>query len=79
MFLYNVACVYGRAVEKLLKDDKLPEREKKLDAFRRKALDDLRESRKLGFNDQAWMQKDPDLTSLHDLPEFREISGLKAD
>lgn len=42
LFLYNVACVYGRAVEKLVKDDKLPERDKKLESFRRKALDDLR-------------------------------------
>ena len=30
LYLYNVACVYGRAVEKLLKDDKLPDREKNL-------------------------------------------------
>lgn len=36
------------------------------------------ESQKLGFNDQEWMKKDPDLTSLHDLSEFQEISGLKA-
>ncbi len=78
LFLYNVACVYGRSVEKLLKDDKLPERDKKLESFRRKALDDLRESKKLGFNDQDWMKKDPDLTSLHDQPEFQELSGLKA-
>lgn len=77
LFLYNVACVYGRAVEKLLKDDKLPERAKTLETYRRKALDDLRQSQKLGFNDQAWMKKDPDLASLHDLPEFQEISGLK--
>lgn len=77
LFLYNVACVYGRAVEKLLKDDKFPERDEKLDAFRRKALDDLRESQKLGFNDHEWMKKDPDLTSLHDLPEFQELSGQK--
>ena len=77
LFLYNIACVYGRAVEKLLKDDKLPDREKKLESFRRKALDDLRASQKLGFNDQDWMKKDPDLTSLHDLPEFQELSGLK--
>lgn len=78
LFLYNVACVYGRAIEKLLKDDKLPERDQKLEAYRRKAIDDLRQSQKLGFNDQDWLKKDPDLTSLHDLPEFQEISGLKA-
>ncbi|MBC7819388.1 MAG: tetratricopeptide repeat protein [Planctomycetaceae bacterium] len=77
LYCYNIACIYGRAVEKLLKDDKLPDREKKLEAYRRKALDDLRESQKLGYNDQDWTQKDPDLASLHDLPEFQELSGLK--
>lgn len=78
LYLYNVACVYGRAIEKLLKDDKLPERDKNLEAFRRKALDDLRASQKLGFDDKAWMKEDPDLKSLHELPEFQELSGLKA-
>ncbi len=77
LYRYNIACIYGRAVEKLLKDDKLPDREKKLESYRRKALDDLRESQKLGYNDQEWTKKDPDLTSLHDLPEFQELSGLK--
>lgn len=77
LFLYNVACVYGRAIERLLKDDKHPERDQKLEAYRRKAIDDLRQSQKLGFNDLEWMKKDPDLTSLHDLPEFQELSGLK--
>ena len=78
LYRYNIACIYGRAVEKLLKDDTLPDREKKLESYRRKALDDLRESQKLGYNDQEWTKKDPDLTSLHDLPEFQELlSGLK--
>ena len=78
LYSYNVACVYGRAIEKLLKDETLAEREKKLEAFRRKALDDLRESKNLGFDELDWMKKDPDLTSLHDLPEFQEISTIKA-
>ena len=77
LYLYNVACVYGRAIENVLKDDKLPDRDKKLETFRRKALDDLRESKKLGFDELDWMRKDPDLTSLHDLPEFDEIAGAK--
>jgi HEAT repeat protein len=77
LYRYNIACIYGRAVEKLLKDDKLPDREKKLESYRRKALDDLRESQKLGYNDPEWTKKDPDLASLHDLPEFQELSGLK--
>jgi HEAT repeat protein len=77
LFLYNVACVYGRAVEQVQKNDKLPEREAKLDTFRRKAIDDLRSSLKLGFNDMAWLKKDPDLKSLHQLPEFKEVAGTK--
>ncbi len=77
LYRYNIACIYGRAVEKLLKDDKLPDRDKKLESYRRKALDDLRESQKLGYNDLEWTKKDPDLTSLHDLPEFQELAGLK--
>lgn len=77
LYRYNIACIYGRAVEKLLKDDKLPDREKNLESYRRKALDDLRESQKLGYNDLEWTKKDPDLTSLHDLPEFQELAGLK--
>ena len=77
LFSYNIACVYGRAIEKLLKDETLAERDKKLETFRRKALDDLRESKSLGFDELDWMKKDPDLTSLHDLPEFQEISAIK--
>ncbi|HLQ43601.1 MAG TPA: hypothetical protein VK137_02640, partial [Planctomycetaceae bacterium] len=70
----NTACVYGRAAEAVQKDDKLADRDKKLAEFQRKAIDDLRSSLKLGFNELDWMKKDPDLNSLHDLPEFKELT-----
>jgi tetratricopeptide (TPR) repeat protein len=78
LFAYNVACVYGRAIEQLKKDEHAPDRDKKLAAFRQRAIEDLRASVKQGFNDFDWMQKDPDLKSLHDLPEFQELVTKKS-
>ncbi len=81
LYFYNTACVYGRAVEALKKaDGNDPARDKKLDECRKKAIEDLRKSMKLGFNQLDWMKKDPDLTSLHDLPEFQKLASgdLKA-
>ena len=74
LYFYNTACVYGRAVEALQKaDDKTPDRQKKLADWRSKALADLRSSMKLGFQNTDWMKKDPDLNSLHDLPDFQKL------
>ena len=50
-----------------------PERDKKADEFRKKAIADLQLSVKLGFPDLDWMKKDSDLDSLHGLPEFKRI------
>ncbi len=74
LFLYNAACVYGRAAEAVQKDEKLPDRDKKLAEFQGKAIADLRDSIKAGFDEFDWMKKDPDLNSLHELPEFKEIT-----
>jgi HEAT repeat protein len=73
VFTYNAACVYGRALEQTVKLPPSPERQKKADEFRQKALADLRLSVKLGFPDLDWMKKDSDLESLHGLPEFKKI------
>ncbi len=73
VFTYNAACVYGRAVEQTSKLPPSPEREKKSEAFRKKALSDLQLSVKLGFPDIDWMKKDADLESLHGLTEFKRI------
>jgi tetratricopeptide (TPR) repeat protein len=73
VFTYNAACVYGRALEQTTKQPTTPERDKKADEFRKKALADLQLSVKLGFPDLDWMKKDSDLDSLHGLPEFKRI------
>ena len=73
VFTYNAACVYGRALEQTTKQPTTPERDKKADEFRKKALADLQLSVKLGFPDLDWMKKDADLDSLHGLPEFKRI------
>ncbi len=74
LFAYNVACVYGRSAEAIAKDDKAADRDKKLADYKRLAIDDLRAALKFGFNDLDWMKKDPDLNSLHDMPEFKELA-----
>ena len=74
LFAYNAACVYGRSAEAIAKDDKAADRDKKQADYKRLAIDDLRASLKFGFNDLEWMKKDPDLNSLHDMPEFKELA-----
>ncbi len=73
-FHYNAGCVYGRIVEKLLADPDAKDRDARLAAGRKQALADLEAGVKAGYKDFAWMRKDPDLKSLHDLPEFQKIA-----
>jgi hypothetical protein len=73
IYTYNAACVYGRALERLLKQPHTPERDQEVDRYRAKSIADLRRSIKLGFPDLDWMKKDSDLDSLHDVPEFKKI------
>lgn len=75
MFAYNAACVYGRALEHVRKDEKAADREKHLDEYRGKALAELQRAVKLGYRDFGAMKKDPDLNSLHEAAEFKEIVG----
>jgi tetratricopeptide (TPR) repeat protein len=74
LFLYNAACVYGRAAEFVQKNEKIPDRDKKLVEFQGKAIADLRESIKAGFDEFDWMKKHPDHNSLHELPGFKELT-----
>lgn len=73
LFLYNAACVYGRALQKIEQKPASPERETQLAEFRKRALADLKSSLNLGFNQIEWMQEDPDLRTLHTLEEFKEL------
>ncbi len=72
-FAYNTACVYGRALEHVRKNEKTTDRDKKLKSYQQKAVAELKRSVKLGFRDFNWMKKDPDLKSLHELSEFKQI------
>jgi Flp pilus assembly protein TadD len=72
-FLYNTACVYGRAAEQTAKQPVTPERDARLKTLREQALADLRAALAGGFDDLDWLREDPDLNSLHDLPEFQKI------
>lgn len=68
--LYNGACTYARATE-----SKLPsEAEKKIYADR--AIELLRQTAELKFNDSEHMQKDADLLSLHNHPEWMKVVDM---
>jgi tetratricopeptide (TPR) repeat protein len=72
-YLYNTACVYGRAVEQVGKQPASPERDARLDQLRRQAIADLQSALVHGFDDLDWLREDPDLKSLHELPEFQKL------
>lgn len=78
IYTYNAACVYGRALEHLLKEPQSPQRDRQADGFRAKSIADLRRSVKLGFPDLDWMKRDSDLDSLHGTPEFKKIVSQDA-
>ena len=74
--LYNAACVYSLAAAaiKAQKDEQLTAEQS---AARQQhiaaALATLREAIAAGWKDFAHMQKDPELTVLRDLPEFKAL------
>jgi HEAT repeat protein len=73
LFLYNSACAYSRAVEQVDKQTDLPDRATAREAYRKRAITDLRGSFKQGFDDYAWAEKDPDFKVLRDDPDFKKI------
>lgn len=74
IYHYNMACIYGRAIEATQEKADLTDAEKaKITDWQKQAMTDLKESVKLGFSDLKWLQEDPDLTSLHDLPDYKEF------
>jgi len=71
-FSYNTACVYSRCVESLKKSD-VPDRDQHIAEFEKRALAKLKESLDIGFRDLNWMQRDPDLRAIQELPEFKKL------
>lgn len=74
IFHYNMACIYGRSIEALSKKESPTEEEtKKIAAWKKQAVADLKEAFAKGFSDLKWAQEDPDLKSIHELPEFKSV------
>lgn len=78
-FAYNAACVYSRAAERLGKKMDDSAAIKQAATFREKAIADLKESVRQGFRDFDHIQNDPDLTPLHDHPEFAKVLSEAAN
>ena len=76
IFSYNAACVYSRAAEHLKTQESTDERKANIKQYTEKAVTDLEKSVKQGFGDLKWMREDPDLKTLHEVPEFRKVAGM---
>ena len=77
LFFYNAACAYSRAFEQLQKRPDFTDRDVLLEKFRKQSISDLTESFKQGFNDYAWLAKDPDFQVLRDDADFKKILDQK--
>lgn len=73
LYLYNTACVYGRAAEYLAKQPQALERDLLLKAYQGRAVHLLQCAVDQGFRQLTLLSEDPDLNSLRQLPEFQEL------
>lgn len=73
VFLYNVACVYGRGIERLQQSPPGEDVTKRQQEYTKAALTELESAIKLGFRQFDWMQKDPDLKSLRQNADFLRL------
>ena len=72
-FAYNTACVCGRAIEYLQKQPSSATRDENIKRLQQAAVDHLRDAVEYGFEQFDWMQRDPDLATLRDLPDFKSL------
>ncbi len=73
LFRYNTACVYGRALANLRDKTKTAKVIKQITSYQERALQHLTKASEYGFEDAEWMQKDPDLKELQELPDFKSL------
>ena len=76
VFLYNMACIYGRAIEALEQQEKPPEnRAEVILEYQQKAISDLRGAVNLGLDEynMEWMTRDPDLEPVRRHPDFENL------
>lgn len=83
VFLYNVACVFGRAIEQLKASPDWPnsELQERVARLRVDGIDFLRQSIKHGLDDDnfEWMRNDPDLVTIRESEKFQEMLGEAAN
>jgi serine/threonine-protein kinase len=78
---YNVACALARASDGTARDKRLPaeERSRKAEGYARLAVEQLGQALPAGDSRLSHVDKDPDLNSLRDRPDFRRLmERLKA-
>lgn len=73
IYAYNTACVYGRAIESLQKQPDSPQRNSRIAEYQQRAIQKLADAVDYGFKQFDWMQKDPDLSTLRELPGFQQL------
>ena len=77
VYFYNMACVYGRAIEQLesRSDAETPEQKSQIEQFRSHGVAFLQKSIDSGLDDSNldWMQRDPDLETVRQSPAFAEL------
>lgn len=77
VYFYNMACVYGRAIEQLEshKDSGTPAQQRRIETYRSRAVSLLQQSIDNGLDDSNldWMQRDPDLETVRQSPDFTDL------
>jgi hypothetical protein len=77
VYFYNMACIYGRAIEQLKSrpDAGMREQQLQIEKYRSQGVKLLQQSIDNGLDDDnlAWMQQDPDLISIRESPAFKTL------
>jgi len=76
LFFYNMACIYGRAIEAFSQQSSASgDQQKLITDWTQQGLKDLRSSLEAGLDDfnRDWMKRDPDLRPFQTLPEFKAL------
>mgnify|MGYP002628089971 CR=1 FL=1 len=77
VYFYNLACIYGRAIEQLESrpDAATPDQKTRIEQFRSRGVELLQQSIDNGLDDSNldWMKRDPDLEPIRKSPEFQTL------
>ena len=77
VYAYNMACIYGRAIEQLEShpDRAKPEQQSRIEVFRSRGVTLLQQSIDNGLDDSNldWMKRDPDLKTIRQSPAFKQL------